>query len=130
MNMNKPAPSERSFGVSVGSVLLVLGAIASWRHRQTTATTLLAIGGVLLVFGLLAPVALRIPNRIWWRFAQTLGWVNSRILLTLFFAIVLTPIGVVMRLTGHDPLRSGGHDSNWRPYPERHRDPKHFEHLF
>jgi hypothetical protein len=128
--MHKPAPSERAFGISVGSVLLVLGAIALWRHRQTVATVMLSIGLVLLVLGLVAPVLLRGPNRVWWRFAQALGWVNARILLTIFFAVVLTPMGVVMRLTGRNLLGAPKGDSNWTAYPVRHNDPKHFEHLF
>ncbi len=128
--MHKPAPSERSFGISVGSVLLVLGAIALWRHRQTLGTVMTSVGGVLLVLGLVAPVLLRVPNRIWWRFAQALGWVNARIILTVFFSIILTPVGFVMRLTGRNPLRPSAEGTNWGPYPDRHNDPKHFEHLF
>src|SRR5262245_5502803 len=103
-----PAPSERSFGISVGLVSAAAGAIALWRTRATLGTTLLVIGLTLVAFGLVAPRALRLPNRLWWRFAQTLGWINSRILLTLFFAIVLTPVGWLMRLTGRSPLRAVG----------------------
>ena len=91
---------------------------------------MMSVGGVLLVLGLLAPPLLRLPNRIWWRFAQTLGWVNSRILLTVFFAVVLTPIGLVMRALGRNPLESKATTSNWTPYPARHGDAKHFEHMF
>ena len=36
----------------------------------------------------------------------TLGWVNSRIILSLAYIIVLLPIAFVMRLIGYDPLRT------------------------
>ena len=49
-----PSPSERSFGLSVGSVLVVLGAIALWRHRQTLGESMVAVGSVLVVLGLVA----------------------------------------------------------------------------
>ena len=128
--MNKPAPTERSFGLSVGTALIVLGGIALWRHREVVGTPMVAIGAVLLVFGLIVPKALRVPNRIWWRFAQTLGWINARIILTVFFFVVVTPIGVIMRAIGRNPLRPRQGGSNWSAYPAGHADAKHFEHLF
>ena len=106
------------------------GAFALWRTHSTLGGTLVTVGLVLVVFGLIAPVALRVPNRLWWRFAQALGWINSRILLTVFFAVVLTPVGWVMRMTGRNPLRVTGRNTNWRPYPPRSRDRKHFERSF
>ena len=57
---------------------------------------LLVAGTLLIGFGLVAPLVLRVPNRLWWRVAQAVGWVNTRVLLTLFFAIVLTPVGVAI----------------------------------
>jgi len=128
--MDKPAPNERSFGLSVGTALLVLGAIALWRHRDTVGTVMVTIGAVLLVFGLIAPRVLRVPNRVWWRFAQTLGWINARIILSVFFFVVLTPVGIVMRAIGRNPLRGRDAGSNWGSYPAGHADAKHFEHLF
>jgi hypothetical protein len=88
------------------------------------------IGGLLLGLGTIAPSTLRVPNRIWWRFAQLLGWVNTRILLSIFFGIVLTPVGVVTRLFGRNQLSGWQRETNWRPYPARRGDPRHFERLF
>jgi len=123
-------PSERSFGLSVGLASLAFGALLTWRGHDRTGA-LVALTGVILVSGgLLAPAALRIPNRIWWRFASLLGWINSRILLTLFFFVVLTPAGCLMRLFGRSPLRSVRPDTNWSGYDERRRDSRHYEHLY
>lgn len=38
------------------------------------------------------------------KFAHALGWVNTRILLFLFFYLVITPVAVVTRLIGKDLL--------------------------
>jgi hypothetical protein len=128
--MTHNPPGERAFGLSVGTVLLGLSAVAWWRGHPTLATALVIVGGLLVLFGAVYPPALRVPNRVWWRFAQVLGWVNARILLTVFFALVLTPVGVVMRACGRNPLRPAAGPSNWTPYTARRRDAHHYEHLF
>ena len=91
---------------------------------------LLVAGTLLIGLGLIVPAALHVPNRLWWRFAQTVGWLNARVVLTLFFAVVLTPVGVAMRLFGRNPLRAPRTNTNWHPYPVRRGDPRHYEHLF
>jgi len=123
-------PSERSFGLSVGGVAIGAAALAWWRGYPTVALVLSAAGALLVVFGLVAPAALRIPNRVWWRFAQAVGWVNARVLLTLFFVLVLVPVGLAMRLVGRNPLRASRAHTNWSPYPSRTRDPRHYDRLF
>lgn len=128
--MNPVAPSERAFGVSVGGACVALGALLSWRGSAAVGPALAAIGALLVVLGRLAPSTLRVPSRYWWRFAQALGWFNSRVLLTVFFAVVLTPVGVVMRIAGRNPLQAAGARTNWRPYTVRRRDPKHYERMF
>jgi hypothetical protein len=123
-------PSERSFGLSVGPASLAFGALLAWRGYQRAGTIAAAMGLVLVLGALVAPAALRVPNRIWWRFAIILGWINSRILLTVFFLVVLTPAGWVMRLLGRSPLRSVRTDTNWADYSERRRETRHYEHLY
>jgi hypothetical protein len=123
-------PGERSFGLSVGMASVAFGALLTWRGHDRTGAVVAITGVVLLGGGLLAPAALRVPNRVWWRFASLLGWINSRILLTLFFVVVLTPAGCLMRLFGRSPLRSIRPDTNWSGYDERRRDSRHYEHLY
>ena len=123
-------PSERSFGRSVGGVILALGAFAWWRGQVSFGGALVLTGALLAGLGTVAPSTLRVPNRLWWRFAQLLGWVNTRILLSIFFVVVLTPVGVVMRWFGRDQFAGWQRDTNWRPYPARRGDPRHYERLF
>ena len=128
--MHTQVPTERSFGLGVGGVCIGLAALFWWRGYPTVGLVLLVTGTLLVGFGLVAPSALRVPNRVWWRVAQVVGWVNTRILLTAFFAVVLTPVGVVMRLFGRNPLRGAGVRTNWTSYPARRRDSRHYEHLY
>jgi hypothetical protein len=36
---------------------------------------------------------------------RVLGWINSRIILSIFFYMILTPVGILFRLLGKDPMR-------------------------
>lgn len=128
--MKKQIPSERSFGLSVGLVCLATGAVSWWYGRASQSAVLSVSGLVLVAGGLIAPGALRVPNRIWWRFAQVLGWVNARILLTVFFVVVVTPVGCAMRLFGRNPLRPAKTGTSWSSYAVGRRDTRHYEHLF
>ncbi len=123
-------PTERSFGLGVGTVSALVGAVLWWRGSPAVGPVLGVLGAALVILAAIAPAALRVPNRVWWRFAQALGWVNTRVLLTLFFGVVLTPVGGAMRLFGRNPLRGPVGPTNWGPYPARHANPKHYEHLY
>lgn len=117
--------------MSVGSVLLLIAAALIWRGRIDRAEIVGAIGAVLLVLGLTAPKLLKYPSAVWWKFAMVLGYVNARVILTIAFAIVLTPVGLVWRLTGNDPLaRKRQQWPGWTPSPERFRNPDHFTRMY
>ena len=130
--MSKPAKNpEKSFGVSVGGVLLLIAALLWWRGRHLRAEILGGIGAVLLVLGLLSPKLLYYPSTLWWRFSRALGYVNARILLTLLFSLILVPLSLVWRALGKDPLvRRRQQFQGWTPYAARYADRKHFERLF
>jgi hypothetical protein len=126
-----PANPERSFGLSVGGVLCGIALLLLWRRRVTRAEIIGGIGAVLVIAGWLSPRILAWPSALWWRFSRALGYVNARILLTVLFAGVLTPLGLVWRVTGKDPLgrrRAGW--KGWSPYPARYRDRKHYERMY
>jgi hypothetical protein len=126
-----PKNPERSFGVSVGGVLVVIALALWWRGRAGRAEVLGGIGAVLLFFGLVQPKLLKWPSAAWWRFSRVLGYVNARILLTLLFSLLLVPVSLLWRAIGKDPLsRRRDKFEGWTPYPARYRDRTHFERMF
>ena len=126
-----PKDPERSFGVSVGGVLIVIALVLWWRGRIGRAEILAGIGGVLLLLGLVQPRLLKWPSAAWWKFSRVLGYVNARILLTLMFSLLLVPVSLLWRLIGKDPLaRRRDKFEGWTPYPARYRDRTHFERMF
>lgn len=125
--------AERRFGVTVGAVALAFGSWWLYRGKFPQMVPIaLACGTLLVMLGLLAPAALRWPNRVWLRLGEALGYLMTRVILAVVFYGVVTPIGLLRRAVGGDPLRrrSGPSDSYWLPYPERHHDPKHFEKMY
>ncbi len=131
MAAREPANPERSFGVSVGGVLVLLALILLWRHRLTRAEVLGGIGAVLLVLGLVAPGLLAWPSKYWWKFSRAFGHVMARFWLTLLFLIVLTPVNFVWKMIGRDPLaRRRDKWPGWSPYPERYRNRKHYDQMY
>jgi hypothetical protein len=126
-----PHFKERSFGISVGVVLLLIAAFMMWRGRTTGAAITGGIGAVLLVAGLTHPPLLYYPSKAWWAMAAVLGYVNARIILTAAFLLVLTPIGLLWRAIGRDPLtRKRRNFPGWSPYPARYRDRDHFKRMY
>jgi hypothetical protein len=120
---------DRQFGWTVGGVFAVLGALLLWRHRTPAGAAFALLGGALLLLAAAAPALLAAPHRAWLALARVLGRVNSAIFLCLTFFLLLTPLGFVLRLFGRDELRRRGRApaSMWTPYPERNRDPRHYE---
>jgi len=131
MSHKGPANPERSFGISVGSVLLLVAAALIWKERIRAAEIVGAIGAILLLLGLTQPRLLKYPSAVWWKFALTLGWVNARVILTIAFALLLTPMGLLWRAIGKDPLtRRRGNWPGWDSYPARYQDRDHFTRMY
>ena len=129
----RPFRAEREFGLLVGGIFVLLGGWWLYRGKFITAARItLPLGTLLILFGLLWPRALVLPNRAWMLLAEGLSFVTTRIILGLVFFLVITPIGVVKRLSGWDPLSRRGprSASYWKPYSERQRDPRHYEKMF
>jgi hypothetical protein len=123
----------RSFGLLVGGVFLAIAAIVFWRAEWALVTAVKLLGGIgslLVLLGLLAPVVLKHIYRVWMAVAVILGFVMTRVLLTLVFFLAVTPIGLVMRAFGKDPLNrklDKNARSYWIPKTYADRSPKRLE---
>jgi len=122
----------RKFGLTVGGAFLLLGGIRAYLHAGYFSTGLLAVGGTLFVFGLVLPNALGPVEKAWMKMAMALAYVNTRIILTVLFYLVFTPVGLVMRLM-RDPLNRklrDGSPSYWIKREEKSSSPMLYERQF
>ena len=125
--------AEQEFGLIVGGVFVLLGSWWLYRGKFVSAAYALMIAGAALVLGgVFVPRVLVVPRKVWMKLAEGMAYVSSRIILAIVFFLVLTPIGLVKRAMGWDPLqrRAGPRDSFWEPYPERQRDTRHYEKMY
>jgi len=94
----------RRFGLLLLPILLGLAGVAYWRGHERTATVLAACSVVPPVLALvLFPLWLRV-FRAWMKLAEVLSWVMTRVILSAFYFVFLTPIALIMRLVREDPL--------------------------
>ena len=125
------APGERAFGLTFGAVLITYAALTAWRGHVPRAEMIGGAGLLLVAIACVRPRLLKALAAAWSRLGHALGWFNARVLLTLMFAVVIVPLGRASRLLGSDPLdRRRPAGSRWIAYPERFRDPRHFERSF
>ena len=72
----------KKFGLTIGTVLLVFGVFLFVREKDS-ALYWGAAGILLIVLSFAAPVVLKPLNKIWMTFAIILGWVMTRVILTI-----------------------------------------------
>ena len=107
MKNHIPKKTLREFGFLIGFIFpFLIGWILPLigGHSFRTWTLFISIPSIILAF--IKPILLLYPYRAWMKLGHILGWVNSRIILGLVFSIVLQPIALIMRILGHDPLRT------------------------
>ncbi len=107
--------SDRSFGLVFAAVFAI---IACWPliYQELPRWWALGIALALTAIAIWKPALLARPNRLWVRFGLLLGRIVSPIAMGILFYGVLTPVALIVRLTGKDPLRlkfESGTDSYW-----------------
>ena len=97
-------PSERSFGITFCVVFALFAGISLLRGG----TWWPWLGGISLVFGaagILFPQILSPLNRLWFKLGLLLHKVVTPIIMGILFYGLITPVGLLMRLSGKDPMR-------------------------
>ncbi len=78
------------------------------------------VGAAGCLTALVSPAAAKWLYTGWMRAAVPLGWTFSHLILGVIYVLVFTPIGVLMRARGHDPLNrrcDRAESSYWRNRP-------------
>jgi hypothetical protein len=96
--------SERSFGLVFTAVfaLICLAPLKSGGEPRLWAG---GIGAVFFAVALLRPALLKPLNRVWFLIGMALHHVVTPVVMGLLFFLTVTPMALLMRLCGKDPLR-------------------------
>ena len=113
----------RSFGLVMAGAFAVIALVLFWKQRAAAPWM---TGGAVLFggLGLMLPVVLKPIYIVWMTLAHYMSFVMTYVILTLFFYLILTPVGLVMRLFGKDLLATrfpGKPETYWIPaqvYPD------------
>lgn len=96
--------TDRGFGLVFAGFFAIMAALSWWRGHAAWHYTL-PIAAAFLVVALTFPKILAPLNKLWLKFGLLLYKVMNPLVLGLLFFLTITPIGLVMRMTGKDFLR-------------------------
>ena len=104
----------KSFGVTIGFILLIIGAFLFVKEKDSF-VYFFSIGSILIILGGITPVILKPIYKIWMIFAVIIGWIMTRVILSVLFFSIITAIGIFTRLIGKDflYLKSRNQKSYW-----------------
>ena len=94
----------RSFGLMVGGIFAAIGLLPVLLHGRDLRLWTVVLAGLLMIPALVYPKSLELIYRGWMAVGQVLGWINTRIILSVIFFGLITPLGLVRRLLARDPM--------------------------
>ncbi len=94
------ATKEQAKDTGMALVLICLLAFLFTNNRH-----FVSAGLVLLLLDMISPALYKPAAKLWFGLSSVLGTVMSKVLLSLVFALVLTPMGLLRKVLGKDPMR-------------------------
>ena len=127
----KSTPKElREFGRVMGGFFALLTGLLLWRHRPFLWASM--VSGVFFFFGFFMSAALKPFQKIWMSFAVCMGFVMSRLIVTVLFYLVLSPAALISRLCGKKYLDLEFHKpeaSYWNAV-KHNKEKEYYEHQY
>lgn len=123
----------RKYAWLMTGALSTIGALALIRGNHKSSIVFFSAAGLFLIFGLASPTVLGPVYRLWMGLAQVLAWINTRIILSLLYYVMLTPVSLIMKMIGRDALKrrvDRSRSSYWHPKGEMKPAKERYEHLY
>ena len=102
-HINASKKDLRSFGFMIGIFFLIIAGFLIYKNKESF-QIFLYIAGSFIGLGLLIPTSLKPIYIFWMAFSAILGWIMTRLILSLLFYVIITPIGVLLKIIGKDLL--------------------------
>lgn len=109
-NIKSNTRELKQFGYVIGGILSAIGVYLSYKGKPSY-PVLLSLGFLIIVLGLALPKILLPFQKVWMTLAVMLGFVMTRVILSILFYFVLTPIGFFAKISGKSFLDLKFHDS-------------------
>ena len=103
---NKEATNKqlRTFGIALSILLGGIGLIHFIKGNTPQNYWFWGAAVVILFTALTVPILIKPIYRVAIFIAHILGWINTRIILGLIYYLMFTPISLIMKIIGRDPL--------------------------
>ena len=126
-----PKAELRKFGLVLGALFAAFFGLPPLLHHRAPVEWPWIVAAVLWLAALAWPRILALPHRWWTQLGHALGWFNTRVILSLIFVIVITPLSFVMWVFGRDRMKRG-FDPKCESYrmPSRQQPPENMEKPF
>ncbi len=131
-NIKNARRDLKNFGILIGVILLIIGGFLIWKMNPIYPVFLI-FGFTLILLGFVAPIFLMPLYLPWMALAVVLGWILTRVLLSILFYLIFTPIGLIGRLTGKQFIERKWDSSQktyWHYREKKPFDPKRYEKQF
>ena len=131
-NIKSEKSDLRKFGITIGLILLIIAGFLFWKEKESF-QIILAIGITLFLTAIAIPAVLKPVYWIWMIFATILGWIMTRVILSLLFYIIFTPIGLILRFFGKQFLElrwDQSKESYWNIKTNEHLQKENYEKQF
>ena len=131
-NIKSEKRDLRKFGITIGIILLIITGFLFWKEKESF-QILLTFGVAFGILGITIPFILKPIYWVWMVLATILGWFMTRVILSLLFYAVLTPIGLIARLFGKQFLglkMDGSKQSYWNVRKVEAFDTQNYEKQF
>ena len=130
-NIKSKKTDLRKFGITIGVILLIIAGFLFWKEKESF-QILLIIGVTFCILGIVIPFILKPIYWVWMIFATILGWIMTRVILSLLFYMILTPIGLISRLFGKQflELKWNKTDSTYWNYRSKKLNRESYEKQF
>jgi hypothetical protein len=94
----------RSFGLILAAGFFVIATLPVVFRHDAPGPLAFYAAIVCALVAVFVPAVLRYVYPMWMMLGTILGWINSRIILTALFYVVVTPVRWMMRIAGNDPM--------------------------
>jgi multisubunit Na+/H+ antiporter MnhG subunit len=93
----------RSFGITFGIIFLIIAGFLYYQEKDSF-QLFIYLAGSFSGLGIILPIILKPFYMVWMIFAVILGWFMTKVILSLLFYLIITPIGLFLRIIGKDLL--------------------------